>query len=158
MANPQKLNRLIRELQSEGYTYPTEYAYISDAYARIVVPTGRKDAGTIRTMQQANDYLTKKYGSQAILFTEETYEQELNELRSQLGNQITRKGFISKVRGDLTSIVHDMEEAIGEEIDISRISTEKLRDAIEYAGRMAKSDSNGSPTFYQYLYEYLSWN
>lgn len=156
MANPQKLNRLIRELQSEGYTYPTEYAYISDAFARIVVPTGRKDAGTIRTMQQANDYLIKKYGSQAILFTEETYAQELNDLRTQLGKQTTRRGFVSKVRGDLTSIVRDMEDVIGEEIDISRISTEQLRDAIEYAGRMSKSDSNGSPSFYQYLYEYLS--
>lgn len=156
MANPQKLNRLIRELQSEGYTYPTEYAYISDAYARIVVPTGRKDSGTIRTMQQANDYLTKKYGSQAILFTQETYAQELNELRSQLGKQTTRRGFVSKVRSDLVSIVKDLEEVMDEQIDISRIPTSTLRDAVDYAGRMSKSDSNGSPTFYQYLYEYLS--
>ena len=156
MANPNKLNQLIKRMQSEGYTYPTEYAYISDSFARIVVPTGRKDAGTIRTMQEANDYLTKKFGSQAILFTEETYAQELNDLRAQLGNQTTERGFKSKVRSDLVDIINDFEEYTGESIDVSKISTETLRDAIEYAGRMAKGDSRGSPTFYEYLYEYLS--
>lgn len=59
MKNPSQLNKLIRRIQSEGYTYPTEYAYISDSFARIVIPAGRKDAGTVRTMKQANDYLIK---------------------------------------------------------------------------------------------------
>lgn len=59
MKSPTQLNKLINRIKSEGWTYPTEYAYISDAFARIVIPSGRKGAGTIRTMNQANDYLTK---------------------------------------------------------------------------------------------------
>lgn len=155
MKNPSQLNKLIRRIQSEGYTYPTEYAYISDSFARIVIPTGRKDAGTIRTMKQANDYLIKKYGSQAILFTEQEYNEELTQLKERLKGQTSYRGFKTKLRNNYIDIINDAMEYTGEEIDYTRISTEQMKDAVEYASRMSKNDSQGSYTFYAYLLSYF---
>lgn len=156
MKNPSQLNKLIRRVQSEGYTYPTEYSYISDSFARLVVPVGRKGAGTIRTMKQANDYLIKKYGSEAILFTREEYESELTLLREQLGKQTTYRGFQSKLRSGYIDIINDAMEATGTEINYREISTEQMKDAVEQASKDAKRDSRGSPSFYEYLLSYLS--
>lgn len=155
MKNPSQLNKLIRHIQSEGYTYPTEYAYISDSFARIVIPTGHKDAGTIRTMKEANDYLTKKYGSQAILFTEQEYNNELTKLKESLKGQTSYRGFKTKLRNNYIDIINDSMEYTGEEIDYTRISTEQMKDAVEYASRMSKNDSQGSYTFYAYLLSYF---
>mgnify|MGYP004656917329 CR=1 FL=1 len=156
MKSPTQLNKLIRRLKSEDFTYPTEYSYISDAFARIIVPTGRKDSGTIRTMKQANDYLIKKYGSSAILFTEQTYNEELSALRERLGDNITYLGFKARIRSDMIEIIEDAMDMTGAYIDYRNISTEQMKWAIERASYDSKRDSRGSPTFYEYLMSYLS--
>lgn len=156
MKNPSQLNKLIKRVQSEGYTYPTEYAYVSDSFARLIVPVGRKNGGTVRTMKQANDYLIKKYDSQAILFTREEYDAELTALRNVLEKQTTYRGFMSKLRSGYIDIINDAMEYMGETIDYRQISTEQMKDAVEQASRDSKRDSRGSPSFYEYLLSYLS--
>ena len=156
MKSPTQLNKLINRIKSEGWTYPTEYAYISDAFARIVIPTGRKGSGTIRTMKQANDYLIKKYGSDAILFTQEEYESELSGLMSALSGKTTYRGFIRAERHSMIEMIETAMENTGEYVDIHNISTEQMKDAIEQASRDARNDSRGSPQFYEYLMSYLS--
>ena len=156
MKSPTQLNKLINRIKSEGWTYPTEYAYISDAFARIVIPSGRKDAGTIRTMKQANDYLTKKYGSEAILFTQEEYDEELTNLRSALSDRLTYRDYMHKQRQNMIEIIEEAMDKTGEYVDVRNISNEQMKDAIESASRDAKNDSRGSPQFYEYLMSYLA--
>lgn len=156
MKSPTQLNKLINRIKSEGWTYPTEYAYVSDAFARIVIPSGRKGAGTIRTMKQANEYLTKKYGSEAILFTQEEYNEELTNLRSALSGSLTYRGYMRKERQNMIEIIEEAMEYTGEYVDFRHISSEQMKDAIEHASRDAKNDSRGSPQFYEYLMSYLA--
>lgn len=157
MKNPSQLNKLIKRVQSEGYTYPTEYGYVADSFARLVIPVGRKNGGTIRSMKQANDYLIKKYGSQAILFTKEEYEQELASLRSMLDKQTSYRGFMRKLRSNYIDIIDSAIEATGNDsINYKEITTEQMKDAVEQASRDARRDSRGSPSFYEYLLGYLS--
>ena len=156
MRSPTQLNKLINRIKSEGWTYPTEYAYISDAFARIVIPSGRKDSGTIRTMKQANDYLIKKYGSEAILFTQEEYDEELTNLRSALLGRLTYRDYMHKERQNMIEIIEEAMDKTGEYVDVRNISNEQMKDAIESASRDAKNDSRGSPQFYEYLMSYLA--
>ena len=156
MKSPTQLNKLINRIKSEGWTYPTEYAYISDAFARIVIPSGRKGAGTIRTMEQANNYLIKKYGSEAILFTQEEYDEELTNLRSVLSDSLTYRDYMRKERQSMIEIIEEAMDNTGEYVDVRNISNEQMKDAIERASRDAKNDSRGSPQFYEYLMSYLS--
>lgn len=156
MKSPTQLNKLINRIKSEGWTYPTEYAYVSDAFARIVIPSGRKGAGTIRTMKQANEYLIKKYGSEAILFTQEEYNEELTNLRSALSGSLTYRGYMRKERQNMIETIEEAMEYTGEYVDFQHISNEQMKDAIENASRYAKNDSRGSPTFYEYLMAYLA--
>ena len=155
MKSPTQLNKLINRIKSEGWTYPTEYAYISDAFARIVIPSGRKGAGTIRTMKQANDYLIKKYGSEAILFTQEEYNEELASLRSVISDRLTYHNYMRKERQNMIEIIEEAMDNTGEYVDVRSISNEQMKDAIEHASRDAKNDSRGSPQFYEYLMSYL---
>lgn len=156
MNSPTQLNKLINRIKSEGWTYPTEYAYISDAFARIVIPSGRKGAGTIRTMKQANEYLIKKYGSEAILFTQEEYDEELTNLRSALSDRLTYRDYMRKERQNMIEIIEEAMDNTGEYVDVRSISNEQMKDAIENASRDAKNDSRGSPQFYEYLMSYLA--
>ena len=156
MKSPTQLNKLINRIKSEGWTYPTEYAYISDAFARIVIPSGRKGAGTIRTMEQANNYLIKKYGSEAILFTQEEYDEELTNLRSVLSDSLTYRDYMRKERQSMIEIIEEAMDNTGEYVDVRNISNEQMKDAIEHASHDAKNDSRGSPQFYEYLMSYLS--
>lgn len=156
MKSPTQLNRLINRLKSEGWIYPTEYAYVSDAFARIVIPSGRKGSGTIRTMKQANDYLTKKYGSEAILFTQEEYDEELASLRSVISDRLTYRNYMRKERQNMIEIIEEAMDNTGEYVDVRNISNEQMKDAIEHASRDAKNDSRGSPQFYEYLMSYLA--
>lgn len=156
MKSPTQLNKLINRIKSEGWTYPTEYAYISDAFARIVIPSGRKGAGTIRTMKQANDYLIKKYGSDAIIFTQEEYDEELTNLRSALSDRLTYRDYMRKERQNMIEIIEEAMDKTGEYVDVRSISNEQMKDAIENASRDAKNDSRGSPQFYEYLMSYLA--
>lgn len=156
MKSPTQLNKLINHIKSEGWTYPTEYAYVSDAFARIVIPSGRKGAGTIRTMKQANDYLTKKYGSEAILFTQEEYDEELTNLRSVISDRLTYRNYMRKERQNMIEIIEEAMDNTGEYVDVRNISNEQMKYAIEHASRDAKNDSRGSPQFYEYLMSYLA--
>lgn len=156
MKSPTQLNKLINRIKSEGWTYPTEYAYVSDAFARIVIPSGRKGAGTIRTMKQANDYLIKKYGSEAILFTKQEYDEELSSLRSVISDRLTYRNYMRKERQNMIEIIEEAMDNTGEYVDVRSISNEQMKDAIEHASRDAKNDSRGSPQFYEYLMSYLA--
>lgn len=156
MKSPTQLNKLINRIKSEGWTYPTEYAYISDAFARIIIPSGRKGAGTIRTMKQANDYLIKKYGSEAILFTQQEYDEELTNLRSAISDRLTYRNYMRKERQNMIEIIEEAMEQTGEYIDVRQFSNEQMKDAIENASRDARNDSRGSPQFYEYLMSYLA--
>lgn len=156
MKSPTQLNKLINRIKSEGWTYPTEYAYISDAFARIVIPSGRKGAGTIRTMEQANDYLIKKYGSEAILFTQEEYDEELTNLRSVISDRLTYRNYMRQERKKMIEIIEEAMDATDEYVDVRNISNEKMKWAIEQASRDSRKDSRGSPKFYEYLMAYLA--
>lgn len=156
MRSPTQLNKLINRIKSEGWTYPTEYAYVSDAFARIVIPSGRKGAGTIRTMKQANDYLIKKYGSEAILFTQEEYDEELTSLRSALSDRLTYRNYMHKERQNMIEIIEEAMEQTGRYVDYRNISNEKMKEAIKDAHRDSLNDSRGSPQFYEYLMSYLT--
>lgn len=156
MKSPTQLNKLINRLKSEGWTYPTEYAYISDAFARLIIPSGRKGAGTIRTMKQANDYLIKKYGSEAILFTQQEYDEELTNLRLALAGRLTYRNFMREERINMISIIEEAMDKTGRFVDYRNISNEKMKEAIENAHRDSINDSRGSPQFYEYLMSYLA--
>lgn len=107
-------------------------------------------------MNQANDYLTKKYGSEAILFTREEYDEELTNLRSALSDRLTYRDYMRKERKNMIEIIEEAMEKTGRYVDYRNISNEKMKEAIENAHRDSINDSRGSPQFYEYLMSYLA--
>ena len=107
-------------------------------------------------MKQANEYLTKKYGYEAILFTQQEYDEELTNLRSAISDRLTYRNYMRKERQNMIKIIEEAMENTGEYVDVRHISNEQMKDAIERASRDAKNDSRGSPQFYEYLMSYLA--
>lgn len=107
-------------------------------------------------MKQANDYLIKKYGSEAILFTQEEYDEELASLRSVISDRLTYRNYMRKERQNMIEIIEEAMDNTGEYVDVRNISNEQMKDAIERASRDARNDSRGSPQFYEYLMSYLA--
>lgn len=140
----EQLNKLIEKVSNEGFTYPTEYAYLQNSYARLISPT----TGKIRTIAEANDYLKKRYGDNAIEYTEKQYNKDLSSVLDALGERTSYRGFVASVKQDYLDVLEDAGIHI-----ISNISASRLVAYVKEAKRRSQNDSRGSPTFYEYLKE-----
>lgn len=149
-----KLNRAIMDIKSEGYTYPTQYAYLQEAYDRIIVPTGVKNSGTIRTLEQVNDFLDRRFGGMSVHMTQEEYDKELNSLLSKLEPIDTVDKFLQSKREEYFDV---FDTYLGDTSDtIKNLPTAQLRDMINEAWRRAKADPDGSPTFIEHLMDIIA--
>lgn len=153
---PRQINDLTDEIRSRGFQSRTDTYIIQQSFARLVVNRGLVNEGYVRTMTEANKFLTKIYGDNAILYTEETYQQDLQSLNDALTGYKSVRQYLYKNRQRLVDIVRSAENWLGyDETDLSHISTTKLHMLVRQANQMAQSDSGGSPTFYQHLMELL---
>ena len=57
----EEINENISELQENDIIFPTEYKYLQEAYDRIIIPSGRKNSGQLRTYNEVKKFLIKKY-------------------------------------------------------------------------------------------------
>lgn len=146
------VNKLIGELTEQGYTYPTQYSYMQEAYDQIIIPSGMKNAGTIKSLTETNRYIEKRFGKGYTLPKEE-YEERLQSLLEKLEDVRTERKFKAQKRQQYQDDIYD---ALGEELDLSDYTTEELRDAISDAWDRAREDPHGSPTFAEHLAEILS--
>lgn len=154
MTKIDKINQTIGDIQKEGYTYLTEYKYLQQSYARLIIPTGQKNAGHIRSMEEANKALMDRFGEKAILFTKETYQKELSSLSKQIGG-FSKESFYKELRSDVVDTVERMNDALGTNYYTGNKSTKELYDAIKSANTASRADSKGSPSFYEHLAEIL---
>lgn len=150
-----RLNSTIRSLKEQGWTYPTEYGYMGQAHARIIVPVGMKDSGTIRSFEQVNNALERQYKDKAILMTKAEYNREVKELYDELSGNTNKRDFLKNQRADMIDIVREAQDFTLQKLRPQNISTTTLRNAIRKAGEMARSDSRGSLSFYFYLMDLL---
>lgn len=88
-----EINNLYDWAKEKGFEFPTELKAVSDAHSRIVNSNNVR-AGYVRTMKEANEYLKKRYGEKAILFTRESYNKELKSLNVSISKQTSK--FTSK--------------------------------------------------------------
>ncbi len=148
-----KLNRAIMRLKSEGYTYPTQYSYMQEAFDRIIVPSGVKNSGTIRTLEQVNNFLDKRFGEKAIHMTQEEYGQDINILSEKLKPIDTRAKFLKEKRAEYIDTINSN---LGQlDSKVHNLPTSQLRDILNEAWRRTKLDADGSPTFVEHLMEII---
>lgn len=146
----QRLNIIIEELQKEGYTYPTQYAYMQEAFDQIIIPPGMKNSGKIKSLTDANKYIERKFGKNFTLSKSEYYEQ-LRDLLSEIKDINTKQKFLKEKREQYKVEIDQYLNGI----DISNYSTSELRDILNQAWRQTKEDPDGSPTFSDHLYDIL---
>lgn len=154
--NAEELNKQISKTLEAGYTPPTQLYRIQNRFARIVIDNSLRNPGYIRTMEEANDFLLKQYGNRAHLLTQQDYNEILRELQDELGIERTFQGVVRKQREHLFDIVSDMNDYMDENFDPQHLTTKQLYEAVKLAGEKARSDSAGSPSFYEYLADILS--
>lgn len=133
MANRYTINRLVKSLEQKGFTYETKYNRIGDAYSRIIGDR-KANRGMILTMQEANARLTAKYKEKAILFTNKTYQEEVNSLIKSL-EFTTQKSFLKGKKEEMIQIIDDYLEDIGREteVDYSKLDAETLNNIFKLA-------------------------
>lgn len=154
--NAERLNKNIEKIINEGYTPPTQLYRIQQRFGRVIINNSLKNAGYVRSYTETNEFLLRNYGKRAHLLTEKEYNQILRELQNELGSERSLQGVVREQRKHLMDIVDDMNTLLDEDYNPERLSTKQLYDAVKRAGEMAKGDSRGSPSFYEYLSDILS--
>lgn len=152
----ERLNSQIEKVIDAGYTPPTQLYRVQQRFGRVVINNSLKNAGFIRTYEEANEFLLRNYGTRAQLLTQKQYNDVLKDLQKELGNERSYQGVVRVQRRHLLDIVEDINEYLDEQIKVNRLTTKQLYDAVKKAGEMAKGDSKGSHSFYEYLADILA--
>ena len=80
-----KLNSEIGRIKDADFKAVTEYQFVQQRFAQLIIPAGRKHSGYIRSyenlVESVNRYNKKRKGKNKITpITKEEYEEQLNEL------------------------------------------------------------------------------
>lgn len=148
-----QINKTVEQATREGYTYPTQYGYMQQAHDRIIKAPGLKGHGTIRTLDEVNNFLDRKFGEKAIHMSEQEYRNEINQILDSLSDVDTYSKFQSEKRQEY---IDHIEEHLGYTPSvISRMSTVEIRNAINAAWQKVHDTNGKSPDFEEYLKEEL---
>ena len=90
----EEINNEILDLKDDDIIFPTTFAYVQEAFDIIIIPTGRKNSGTIRTYEEALAFMKKRFGDEV----EYTYKEYCKQL-SNLINQIC--SYFGGINGDI---------------------------------------------------------
>lgn len=153
----QEINELNDKIVSKGFTPITQYQYIQQSFSRIVKPMGMVDGGNIRTLEETNEFLKRKYKEDAILVSQEEYDKMIEQLNDRLIGYKSMKDVLRSNRNRLISVIEDAQTYTMDDrdIDLSKIKTERLLQLVNEAHRMARGDSSGSSSFYEHLMNLL---
>lgn len=151
----ERLNEEIDKIRQKGFTIPTTKYYIQEGHTRIVIGNDLKNAGYIRTYEQAVDYLKRVYGDRYVDYTPEMYEFDIKSLQDVLGSERTYHGEIRHQRAQLLNIISDMNRELGTKFSAKGLRTDELYNAVKTANEMVKDSNANSPMFYEYLSDIL---
>lgn len=158
--SPNQINELTEKVRTKGMQSRLDLKIIQDSFSRIVIRSGLKNSGMVRTYDESVKFLKRIYGEKYIEYTFEEYQSELTLLNKMLRGYQTITGYYTHYRQNIINTVASASEYLGIEptFDISKIQTAKLLEYVRMANDYAKSSSQGSPSFYQYLIELLEEN
>lgn len=143
-----QINKTVDEISSRGYNYPTMNSYLQDRYQYIVIGNERSGGGHLRTYKDVIEY-GKSIGKDVRQFyTYQDYTKDLKAIKNLLGDYQTVEGFIESKR---EQYINDIERWIGEEVDVSGLSTDELRETLNNAWNNAKSNPEVYSKFASYL-------
>lgn len=145
-----QVNKTVDELSARGYNYPTMNSYLQDRYQYIVTGSERKGAGHLRTYKEVIEYGKAIGNDVKEFYTYKDYVSDLKSIEKSLGAYSTVEGFLESKR---EQYVTDIERWTGEEVDVSGLSTDEIREILNKAWSMAKSDKEIYSKFASYLEE-----
>ena len=151
----QKLNEELRKIDMAGYQLPTKLYRVQSGLTRVVISNELKNAGYIRTYEESVEYQRRYYGEKFEGYSEKQYIEDIKQLQNVLGSERSYQGEVRAQRGRLLDIVSDMNEAMNTNVDVSKLTTKELYDAVKQASQMLKDTNSGSPMFYEYLADIL---
>ena len=151
----ERLNANLKKMEDTGYMLPTTRIYIQEGLTRIVIANDLKNAGYIRTYEQAVSFLKRKYKENYKEYTIKEYQKEVKELQDRLQQERSYQGEIRHQRARMQEIVDDMNEFMDTNISIKNLTTAELYKAIKDANQMVKDSNAKSPMFYEYLADIL---
>ena len=151
----EKLNLEMKKIGEAGFQIPTTMYRIQEGHTRIIISNDLKNAGYIRTYDEAVAFLKRVYGESYQEYTIKQYEQELKSIQDDLGIERTYQGEVRAQRAQIRNIVEDMDKYMGTKTDIKSMTTQDLYNAIKLAGQMVKDSNANSPMFYEYLSDIL---
>ena len=79
----EEINNEILDLKDDDVIFPTTFAYVQEAFDVIIIPTGRKNSGTIRTYDEALSFMKKKFGEN-VDYSYQEYCEQLSGLINQI--------------------------------------------------------------------------
>jgi len=149
-----QLNANIASIKQSGYIPATETAFIQNSFARLVVSSSLKNGGTIRSLEEINKFLIKKYKNKAILMKEKEYNKELSDLQLALKGRRTLQGEKRFQSKRINSIIEDANN-MGYDITRKKLTVKQLHDAIKQAGLRSSKFKGESNDFYGYLQDII---
>ena len=153
------LNARIENIIKNGYRPITDFSYTKQNYNWILKPHGRKNSHLIMTYEEAKKEMSKVIPDNPL--TIEEYTRELHRLQDTYEDRFTLPGEKRYQRSYMESVAQEALDTESErDIDVKKLSTERLRSAFKYAREMSTSNpiksKDGSPRFYEYLSDYLN--
>jgi len=151
----EKLNKHLQQIEDAGYSLPTQTYRIQAGRTNIVISNELKNAGYVRSYDEAVDFMKRAYGDRYQTYTLEEYEKDLRSLQDALGGERSYQGEIRAQRSRLNDIVYDMNDYLDTSYNPKELTTKELYDAVKQANEMVKESNAKSPMFYEYLADIL---
>lgn len=143
----ERLNEEISKIENKGFTPPTRLYRNQEGLTAIVIGNELKNAGYIRTYEEALQYIQRK--DENASYSREQYEEDLERLQDRLKGERT---YLGVSRRNRTRLLKTLEDA---GIDGKNLTTKKMYEAVKEAGERVRDEKAKSPQFYEYLRDIL---
>lgn len=151
----EKLNQELQKIENAGYALPTRYSFIQEGRTRVIIQNDLKNAGYIRSYDEAVRYQKRVMGSSYQEYTPQQYEADIKELQDALGSKRSYTGTTKANRKQLLDILDRMNDDQLTNFRGKDFTTKELYDAVKAANDRVKESNAKSPQFYEYLVDEL---
>ena len=151
----EKLNTELKKIEDAGYALPTRYSFIQEGRTRIIIQNDLKNAGYIRSYDEAVRYQKRVMGSNYQEYTPQQYQADIKELQDALGSQRSYQGTTKANRKQLLDILDRMNDDQLTHFRGKDFTTKELYGAVKAANDRVKESNAKSPQFYEYLVDEL---
>ena len=151
-----EINALREYAKDIGLQFPTDKKMVQDnpKFSNIIVPAGVKDAGRVMTYEEMEKFNTK-YGGKVL--TKAEYRESIKSLESKLEGYSSKTELKNTLYNHNVSRIDAMNEVMGTDYDISKISKNKLNSIMKQASAIVNTigSDKGNYTFFEILQELL---